>query len=381
MNGEQQIPVADSNRNSAGETAADAPILSPFMLMRKRFFGHKLAVVSAFIVVLFYVVVAFADFIAYSNPRSSSSQTALVPPQQIHWFSDGTFSPHVYGFRKNRNEATFGIEYVQDPTVKIPIAFFEKGYEYKLLGFIPTNRHLLGTPGFQTESSLFLLGSDELGRDLFSRLVLGIRTSLLIGLAAVAVSISLGMIMGAISGYYGGTIDLLIQRLIEVLRSVPTIPLWMGLAAAIPPTWSVIAVYFAVTIIISLIGWTQLARELRGRVMSLRSEDFVLAAELSGASTKRIIFIHILPLTLSHIIASTTLAIPTMIASETALGYLGLGLRPPVISLGILLNDANSMQNIAMYSWLLWPAIPTAIIILAFNFLGDGLRDAADPYT
>ena len=381
MNGDQQVPVADSNRNSAGETAADAPILSPFMLMRKRFFGHKLAVVSAFIVVLFYVVVAFADFIAYSNPRSSSSQTALVPPQQIHWFSDGTFSPHVYGFRKNRNEATFGIEYVQDPTVKIPIAFFEKGYEYKLLGFIPTDRHLLGTPGFQTESSLFLLGSDELGRDLFSRLVLGIRTSLLIGLAAVAVSISLGMIMGAISGYYGGTIDLLIQRLIEVLRSVPTIPLWMGLAAAIPPTWSVIAVYFAVTIIISLIGWTQLARELRGRVMSLRSEDFVLAAELSGASTKRIIFIHILPLTLSHIIASTTLAIPTMIASETALGYLGLGLRPPVISLGILLNDANSMQNIAMYSWLLWPAIPTAIIILAFNFLGDGLRDAADPYT
>ena len=208
---------------------------------------------------------------------------------------------------------------------------------------------------------------------------MAIRTSLLIGLAAVAVSITVGIVVGTISGFYGGVVDLFIQRVIEILRSIPTIPLWMGLAAAIPPTWGITLVYFTVTLIIALVGWTQLARELRGRIMSLRREDFVVAAELSGAGPGRIMFVHLLPQTTSHIIATTTLAIPAMIASETALGFLGLGLRPPAISLGVLLSTAQSLQNVALYSWMLIPAIPTAIVIIAFNFLGDGLRDAADP--
>jgi len=341
---------------------------------------HKLAVVSAVVVGLFYLVVIFADFFAYSDPTASNAQRAYVPPQKLYLFQNGRFDPFVYGLTRSRNPETQGLEYVKDESRKVRVTFFAEGYEYKLFGLFPTNRHLIGTEGARTETSLFLWGSDEQGRDLFSRIVLAIRTSLLIGLAAVAVSISVGMLVGTISGYYGGMIDLGIQRFIEILRSIPTIPLWMGLAAAIPPTWGITLVYLTVTIIIALVGWTQLARELRGRIMSLKHEEFVMAARLCGAGPARIMFIHLLPLTSSHIIATTTLAIPAMIASETALGFLGLGLRPPAISLGVLLSSAQSLQNVALYSWMLIPAIPTAIIIIAFNFLGDGLRDAADPH-
>ena len=355
------------------------PVLSPGALFRKRFLRHRLAVVSAVVVALFYLVVAFADFLAYSDPMASSSQRALVPPQPIHFFDEGRFAPHVHGLTRSRNPETYGLQYVADEAQTIPVVFFARGYEYRLLGLIPTDRHLIGTEGAPAETSLFLLGADEQGRDLFSRIALAIRTSLLIGLAAVAVSVTVGIVFGTISGFYGGMVDLFIQRLIEILRSIPTIPLWMGLAAAIPPTWGIVLVYFTVTLIIALVGWTQLARELRGRIMSLRREDFVVAAELSGAGPGRIMFVHLLPQTTSHIIATTTLAIPAMIASETALGFLGLGLRPPAISLGVLLSTAQSLQNVALYSWLLIPAVPTAIIIIAFNFLGDGLRDAADP--
>ena len=359
--------------------AVPQPVLSPGALFRTRFLRHRLAVVSAVVVALFYLVVAFADFLAYSDPTASSSQRALVPPQPIHFFDEGRFAPHVHGLTRSRNPETYGLQYVADEAQTIPVVFLARGYEYRLLGLIPTDRHLIGTEGAPTETSLFLLGADEQGRDLFSRIALAIRTSLLIGLAAVAVSVTVGIVFGTISGFYGGMVDLFIQRLIEILRSIPTIPLWMGLAAAIPPTWGIVLVYFTVTLIIALVGWTQLARELRGRIMSLRREDFVVAAELSGAGPGRIMFVHLLPQTTSHIIATTTLAIPAMIASETALGFLGLGLRPPAISLGVLLSTAQSLQNVALYSWLLIPAIPTAIIIIAFNFLGDGLRDAADP--
>ena len=359
--------------------AVPQPVLSPGALFRRRFLRHRLAVISAVVVALFYLVVAFADFLAYSDPTASSSQRALVPPQPIHFFHEGRFAPHVHGLTRSRNPETYGLEYVADEAQTIPVVFLARGYEYRLLGLIPTDRHLIGTEGAPTETSLFLLGADEQGRDLFSRIALAIRTSLLIGLAAVAVSVTVGIVFGTISGFYGGMVDLFIQRLIEILRSIPTIPLWMGLAAAIPPTWGIVLVYFTVTLIIALVGWTQLARELRGRIMSLRREDFVVAAELSGAGPGRIMFVHLLPQTTSHIIATTTLAIPAMIASETALGFLGLGLRPPAISLGVLLSTAQSLQNVALYSWLLIPAIPTAIIIIAFNFLGDGLRDAADP--
>ncbi len=369
-----------SEERAAEFDTAEAPVLSPQALFRKRFLRHRLATVSAVIVALFYLVVVFADFLAYSDPTASNAQRALVPPQEIFFFADGRFYPHVLALKRSRNSETFGVEYVVDDSKRIRVGLFVEGYEYKLFGIIPTRTHLLGTPDTVTENSLFLLGSDEIGRDLYSRILLAIRTSLLIGLAAVAVSIVVGMVVGAVSGFFGGLTDMLIQRLIEILRSIPTIPLWMGLAAAIPPTWGITLVYLTVTLIIALIGWTVLARELRGLIMSLRHEDFVMAAELSGAGSARIMFVHLLPLTTSHIIATTTLAIPAMIASESALGFLGLGLRPPAISLGVLLSSAQSLQNVALYSWLLIPAIPTAVIIIALNFLGDGLRDAADPH-
>jgi peptide/nickel transport system permease protein len=321
-----------------------------------------------------------ADFFAYSDPALSNAQRSMVPPQPLHLFADGRFMPHVNGLIRSRDPQTFDVRYVADPSVRIAVVLFAHGYPYRLFGLIDTDIHLLGTVGAPAESSLFLFGADQLGRDLFSRIVVAIRTSLVVGLAAVCVSLVLGMIMGALSGYYGGWVDLGIQRLIEILRAVPTIPLWMALAAAIPATWGITLVYLTVTLIIALIGWTELARELRGRILALRHEDFVLAAELCGAPPRRIIFVHLLPSCMSHIIATTTLALPAMIASETALGFLGLGLRPPAISLGVLLNGAQNIQSLALYPWLIWPAVPTALIILAFNFLGDGLRDAADPY-
>jgi peptide/nickel transport system permease protein len=224
------------------------------------------------------------------------------------------------------------------------------------------------------------MGTDMLGRDLWSRLMYGTRTSLIIGLASVALSLVLGVVLGGISGYYGGTIDTVIQRIIEILRSIPTIPLWMGLAAALPGTWSVNQIYFAITLIISLLGWTELARVVRGRFLSLREEDFVMAARLSGCNRMRIIFRHMVPSFWSHIIAATTLAIPAMIISETSLSFLGLGLRPPAISWGVLLQDAQNIQSLAISPWLLIPAVPVIIAVLGFNFMGDGLRDAADPY-
>jgi peptide/nickel transport system permease protein len=239
--------------------------------------------------------------------------------------------------------------------------------------------HLISVEGAEAEETLFLMGTDVQGRDLWSRLMYATRTSLVIGLASVALSLILGVVLGGISGYYGGMIDTVIQRVIEILRSIPTIPLWMGLVAALPSTWSVNQVYFAITLIISLLGWTELARVVRGRFLSLREEDFVMAARLSGCSQMRIIFRHMVPSFLSHIIAATTLALPAMIISETSLSFLGLGLRPPAISWGVLLQDAQNIQALAISPWLLIPAVPVIIAVLAFNFMGDGLRDAADP--
>jgi peptide/nickel transport system permease protein len=230
------------------------------------------------------------------------------------------------------------------------------------------------------ENSLFLVGTDQQGRDMWSRTLIATRVSLTIGLVGVALSLVLGVVFGSISGFYGGTVDTVIQRVIEILRSVPTIPLWMGLAASIPREWSVEQVYFMITLIISLIGWTELARVVRGRFLALREEDFVTAADLIGCSRARIIFVHMVPLILSHIIAATSLALPSMIVSETSLSFLGLGMRPPAISWGVLLQQAQNVQSVALSPWLLYPAVPVVVVILAFNFLGDGLRDAADPY-
>ena len=357
-------------------------VASQWQLMWWRFRKHKLAMLAAVIVMLFYGMVLFADFLAYADPESSDAQRGLIAPQPVVWFDPdtGAFFPHVPGLVGTRNPTTLKREYVIDPEVKVPVKLFAEGFEYKFLGFIPANRHLLGVTEGSAEQSIFVMGTDIQGRDMWSRLMYATRISLTIGLVGVALSLVLGIVLGGVSGYFGGWIDTVVQRLIEILRSIPTIPLWMGLAAAVPQDWSVLQVYFSITIIISLIGWTELARVVRGRFLSLRQEDFVMAAELSGCNQARIIFVHMVPLFMSHIIAATTLALPFMIVSETSLSYLGLGLRPPAISWGVLLQQAQNVQTVALSPWLLLPAVPVIIVILAFNFLGDGLRDAADPY-
>ncbi|HEU5475930.1 MAG TPA: ABC transporter permease [Actinophytocola sp.] len=354
-------------------------VASQRQLIWWRFRKHKLAMVGAIVVLLFYLVALFADFLSTSDPHASEGQRSLMPPQQVHWF-DGGFSPHVYAVRGERDPITLQRTYVVDPTQKIPVTLFAKGYEYEFLGLFTTDIHLIGTEGARAEDTLFLFGTDQQGRDIFSRLIHATRTSMLIGLAGVALSILLGVVLGGISGYYGGAADTVIQRTIEILRSIPTIPLWMGLAAAMPKDWSVNQVYFALTLILSVIGWTELGRVVRGRMMQIRSEDFVTAAELVGGRPRRIIFKHMVPLFASHIIAATTLALPLMIVAETSLSFLGLGLRPPAISWGVMLQQAQNVQAVALYPWMLLPVLPVVAVILAFNFLGDGLRDAADPY-
>jgi peptide/nickel transport system permease protein len=354
-------------------------VASQWQLMWWRFRKHKVALVSAAVIALFYLVVIGADFLAYADPNVSEAQRSLMPPQRLYWFDGGRFAPYVHGFKGARDPQTFKRVYVADPEVKVPIRFFAQGFEYRLFGLIPTNRHLIGVDGDATKT-IFLLGTDVQGRDLWSRLVYGTRISLTIGLVGVAMSLVLGVILGGFSGFYGGVLDTVIQRIIEILRSIPTIPLWMGLAAALPRDWTVLQIYFAITIIISLLGWTELARVVRGRFLALREEDFVVSARLVGCSQMRTIFVHMVPSFMSHIIAATTLALPAMIVSETALSFLGLGLRPPAISWGVLLQQAQNVQTVAISPWLMLPAVPVIIAVMAFNFLGDGLRDAADPY-
>jgi peptide/nickel transport system permease protein len=277
---------------------------------------------------------------------------------------------------------TFKRVYVADPSIKVPITFFARGFPYKLFGFIPLDRHLLGVGGEGTtpENSLFILGTDDQGRDQWSRLMYATQVSLLIGLVSVVMSLVLGVLLGGLSGYIGGTTDTVIQRVIEILRSIPTIPLWMGLAASVPRDWDIVRVFFVMTLIFSLFSWTELARVVRGRFLSLRHEDFVTAAELVGCSRLRIILRHLVPSFMSHIIAATTLALPAIIIFETSLSFLGLGMRPPGLSWGVMLQAASNVQTAAVSPWLLLPAVPVTVAILAFNFLGDGLRDAADPY-
>ena len=352
-----------------------------FQLTWWRFRKHRLAVWSGIVVMVFYLLAVLADFIAYTDPHATDSRRSYIPPQAIHLLDDdGAFRPWVHGLKGKRDLKTFKIVYTVDPDSKLYLRFFADGYRYHLFGLIPTTTHLFGVANGKAEDGLYLLGTDLLGRDVWSRLAVATRISLFIGLAGVTVSLFLGVLLGGISGLYGGAVDTVIQRLIEIIRSIPTIPLWMGLAAALPNDWTTTQIYFAITVIISFIGWTDLARVVRGKFLSLREEDFVTAAELSGAGQLRIIFRHMLPSFTSHIIASVTLAIPGTILGETALSFLGLGLRQPAISWGVLLQDAQNLQAVALAPWLMLPALPLIATIMAFNFLGDGLRDAADPY-
>ena len=372
-----ELVAAPETRSLAEQRIA---VATQWQLMWWRFRKHKLAVGGTIVLIAFYLVALFADFFAYADPQESDAQRSLMAPQSIHWFDDGRFAPYVYALKGTRDPLTFKRVYAPDTSTKLPIRFFGKGDPYTLLGFIPIERHLFTVEGAKAGETLFLMGSDTQGRDLWSRLMYATRTSMTIGLVSVALSLVLGVVLGGVSGYFGGMTDTIIQRIIEILRSIPTIPLWMGLAAAVPNDWSVVQIYFAITIIISLIGWTELARVVRGRFISLKEEDFVMAAELVGCSKSRIIFRHMVPSFISHIIAATTLAIPAIIISETSLSFLGLGLRPPAISWGVLLQDAQNIQALVISPWLLIPAIAVIVAVLAFNFMGDGIRDAADPY-
>ena len=372
-----EIPAEISRSVAAEERIA---VATQRQLVWWRFKRHKLALISAWVLVALYAVVIFADFLASADPQASNGDYQFMPPQHVHVFSGWSVQPHLHPVVGSRDPVTLQPEYHVDSSKDIGLHFFVHGYSYKLFGFIPTDIHLFGVSGRANANSLHILGTDEEGRDVYSRLLLATRTSLTIGLVGVALSLAIGMILGGLSGYYGGVIDTVIQRTIEIIRSVPTIPLWLGLAAAMPQSWSVTKVYFFITLIISLIGWTDLARVVRGRFFQIRHEDFVTAAELAGARPRRVILKHMLPLFTSHIIASTTLALPAMIIAETSLSFLRLGLRPPAVSWGVMLQQAQNIQSIALTPWMLVPVVPVVIATLAFNFVGDGLRDAADPY-
>ncbi|HRW05483.1 MAG: ABC transporter permease [Caldilineaceae bacterium] len=357
-------------------------VASQWQLMWWKFRKHKIALLSGVIIILIYLIVLFAEFLAPFTPERFSARHTYAPPQPLHLFdttAEGTrFNPYVNGYKVEIDQVALRRTFVVDEETKYYVNFLVEGEPYKLLWFYESNIHLIGPEN--NEDPMYLLGADRLGRDVLSRLIYGTRISMTIGLVGVALSFVFGILLGGISGFYGGAVDNLIQRVIEFIRSIPSIPLWMALAAAVPSNWSIVRVYFMITIILSFIGWTGLARVVRGRFLAMRTEDFVLAARLDGSSELRTIWKHMVPSFFSHIIASLTLAIPGMIIAETALSFLGLGLRSPAISWGVLLQEAQNIRAVATAPWLLIPGLAVIVTVLALNFLGDGLRDAADPY-
>jgi peptide/nickel transport system permease protein len=377
----EALPGASTEVLAPASKAEDRVSVAPnWKLVWWRFRKNKLALVSGVVLIVFYLIVLVPGFFATVPPEETTARLAFLPPQRIAFFRDGHFLsvPAVVG---ERNKITLRMEWTVDPERRVGIRFFAPGYEYDVLGLFKSSTHLLGLSDPEETEGFFLLGTDRLGRDQWSRLMFGTRTSMTVGLIAVALSVILGVLLGGVSGYFGGLPDMIIQRLVEILQSLPTIPIWLAMTAALPRNWPPTRVFFAITVILAFIGWTTLAREVRGRFLSLREEDFVLAAELSGASRFRIIAHHMVPSFSSHIIATSTLAIPVMIISETSLSFLGLGIRPPAISWGVLLQEAQNIQTVAQASWLLMPGVAVIIAVLAFNLVGDGLRDAADPYS
>ena len=354
-------------------------VASQWQLIWWKFRKHKLALFSTGIVAFIYLIAIFVEPLAPYLSDDSSSKFTYAPPQAVHLFDKGLYiGPFTYGVKQEIEPEALRRVFTTDYETRIPLGFFVHGAPYKLWGLFESDIHLFGP--LENGQRVYLLGADKIGRDVLSRMIYGARISMSIGLVGVVLSFVLGITLGGISGYFGGAIDNLIQRIIEFLRSLPTIPLWMGLAAAVPSDWPSVRIYFSITIILSVIGWTGLARVVRGRFLSLREEDFVMAARLDAVSEIRIILWHMVPSFTSHIIAAITLAIPSMILAETALSFLGLGLQPPVVSWGVLLQEAQNIRAVSSAPWLLLPAIAVMVTVLTLNFLGDGLRDAADPY-
>ena len=366
--------IADERHYYAGQ----------WRLMWWRFRRHRMALVSAFLLFLLYLVAAFADFVAPYESTQRFRRYQQAPPSTIYWSDENGFrGPFVYGLDQERHPVTLRLSFVEDREVILPLQFFVETEPYKLAGLVEIRHRLfgLGAAGDQARIGIWLFGLDSLARDVFSRTVHGARISLTIGLVSVALTFFLGALLGGMSGYFGGIVDYVIQRVIEFLRAIPQLPLWMTLAAVVPKEWPPLNVYFAITLILALLNWVGLARVVRGRLLSLREEDYALAARASGAGDLRIIFTHLLPGFTSHLILSVTLMIPQMILYETALSFLGLGMQPPAVSWGVLLQDFRDILAIFHIPWLLWPAVCVLVTVLLFNFIGDGLRDAADPYS
>ena len=402
----QQVTNENTSENLDNE---EVLIATQYQLMWWGFKKHKPAMISGVILIIFYIMFPLAEFIGIGDPAQVRTQFHYIRPQALHFFEstiDGSnrFNPHVKGVRGFRDPLTHKKDYEVLDDVILPVGLWQTSWDYKFLGILKTRKHLIGFTHeefwsdpkrdeqtsaqldksldreLKKRPSLYLLGSDKIGRDQWSRLLLSNRISLSIGLIGVALSFLFGITLGGISGYYGGIVDTAIQRVIEVIQSVPTLPLWIGLSAAVPRDWAVLQVSLAITIILSVLGWTGTARVVRGKFLSLREEDFVMAAQIAGANEGRIMFRHMLPSFYSHLIAQVSLSIPGMIIGEISLSFLGLGLRPPAVSYGIMLQQAQNPQVVALYPWLMFVAVPVIFIVLAFNFLGDGLRDAADPY-
>lgn len=369
-------------RNGQEEISAEEKfyLASQWQLMWRKFRKHKLAIIGGSILAIFYTVGILCNFFSPYDTHKRYTKYLYCPPQRIHFFDEEGrfhFRPFVYEIKGKFDAESWLTIYTEDRSKKYPIHFFVHSNEYKLWNLFKTDIHLFG---IKEPGTIFLFGTDRLGRDLFSRNLHASRISLSIGLVGVAFSFILGCIFGGISGYYGGTADTIIQRVIEFLIAIPTIPLWMALCAAFPPEWSSIKIYFGITIILSLRGWCGLARVVRGKLLELREEDFAMAAKIVGLSEMGIITKHLLPSFLSYLIVNLTLAVPGMILGETVLSFLGLGLRPPVVSWGTLMQDAQNVRSVALHPWLLIPGVLVIVTVLAFNLLGDGMRDAADPY-
>lgn len=351
---------------------------SQLRLMWWKFRKHRLALISGIFLAVLYFGILICEFLAPYNLHTRNMDYIYSPPQQVHLFHNGEFiGPFVYGRQMMLDMDTLKRNYIDKQDDVQRLRFFCKGDSYQFWGLIEGDRHFV-CPA--ENGQLFLAGTDRLGRDVLSRMIYGARISLTIGLVGISFSFLLGIVIGGLAGYHGGIFDLIVQRIIEVLQSIPSIPLWLALAAIMPITWSPILIYFGITVILGLLDWTGLARAVRSKLLALREEDYVLAAQLMGAGSSRIIRRHLIPGFMSHLIATATLSIPGMILGETALSFLGLGLRAPITSWGILLTEARSVSVIAFYPWLLLPMLPVILVIMAFNFLGDGLRDAADPY-